>query len=111
MISIKSEVVIPLSQVGEHCPCRRAGKKVHPSTAHRWAVTGCAAEDGERVNLETIRVGGTTCTSVEALQRFFERLSARPESKVYRPANDRPASIAEMRRQERVERELATLGL
>ena len=26
--------------------------------------------------LETIQVGGTTCTSQESLQRFFERLQA-----------------------------------
>jgi hypothetical protein len=28
------------------------------------------------IRLEVIRVGGTLCTSVEALQRFFERLAS-----------------------------------
>lgn len=31
-----------------------------------------AAEDGQ---LDLVRVGGTNCTSVEALARFFDRLS------------------------------------
>ena len=44
---------------------------VHRSTVYRWAggrVNGC--------RLETLRVGGRRRTSVEALQRFFERLTA-----------------------------------
>ena len=69
MISIQCEQVIPMSKVGEHCPRRRGGKQVHMSTGLRWAKTGCSAEDRTRVYLETIRVGGTVCTSIEALQR------------------------------------------
>jgi hypothetical protein len=49
------------------------------STIYRWATAGVAG-----VKLETIRVGGTLCTSFEALQRFFERLtegnSVRPQT-------------------------------
>ena len=36
-----------------------------------WARNGIRG-----VRIETIRVGGTLCTSLEALQRFFDRLSA-----------------------------------
>lgn len=68
MISIQCEQVFPISKVGDHCPRRRGDKPVHMSTGLRWAKTGCRAEDGTRVYLETIRVGGTLCTSVEAVQ-------------------------------------------
>src|SRR3954462_13703065 len=111
MISISLETVIPLSKVGDYCPRRRAEKKVHSSTALRWAKSGCVAEDGTRVFLEKIRVGGTTCTSVEALQRFFERLSAQPERKAQQPLDVHSNSDALRRKHERVERELAMFGL
>ncbi len=39
---------------------------------YRWATEGLRG-----VHLETIQVGGTLCTSIEALQRFFERLGQR----------------------------------
>jgi hypothetical protein len=109
MVSIKFEQVIPMSKVGDHCPSRRGGKKVHFTTGIRWAKTGLVADDGTLVHLETIRVGGTKCTSVEALQRFFERLSAQPTSNAHQPAEDRNTSKARRRKQERVEQELAAL--
>ena len=39
-------------------------------TLYRWSAKGIRG-----VRLETIRVGGSLCTSVQALQRFFDRLS------------------------------------
>jgi hypothetical protein len=111
MISIASDTVIPLSMVGDYCPRRRAGKKVHSSTAQRWAKTGCVADDGTRVTLETIRVGRTLCTSVEALQRFFDRLSAQPQGKAQQALADRPSADTHRHKQERVELELAAFGL
>jgi hypothetical protein len=48
---------------------------VSPATLWRWSAVGCLARDGKRVKLETIRIGGSTCTSLEALERFFRRLS------------------------------------
>jgi hypothetical protein len=70
-ILISEETTLRLADVPKHVPTRRAGKKLHVATAFRWAKTGVRG-----VKLETIRIGGTLCTSVEALQRFFERLSA-----------------------------------
>jgi hypothetical protein len=46
-------------------------RKTNISTIYRWSTVGCRG-----VVLETIQVGGTRCTSREALQRFFVRLSA-----------------------------------
>jgi hypothetical protein len=69
-IILAEETVYPLTEIPEHLP-RRRGKKVHKSTVFRW-------RNGLRgVRLETIRCGGTLCTSLQAVQRFFDALSAR----------------------------------
>jgi hypothetical protein len=64
------ETILPLADAAKGLPRRRGGRRVHPSTLHRWATAGCRG-----VRLEIIQIGGTRCTSREALQRFFERLS------------------------------------
>ena len=71
MIDISSETLVSLTQATRHLPRRRKGKRPHASTLFRWAQKGCKG-----VRLETIQVGGTRCTSFEALQRFFEALTA-----------------------------------
>jgi hypothetical protein len=71
MIDSQSESVITLSQAADELPRRRRGRKTTVSTIYRWATAGCRG-----VILETIQIGATRCTSREALQRFFERLSA-----------------------------------
>jgi len=72
---------IPLTQVPKvirWLPRRRRGRKLNIATVFRWAQRGLRG-----VRLETISIGGTKCTSEEALKRFFARLSsfgASPES-------------------------------
>lgn len=70
MIDFTKERTFPLSQASRKIPRRRSGKRVHTATLYRWAAVGCRG-----VILETLQLGGTKCTSREALQRFFERLS------------------------------------
>src|SRR3954451_22020866 len=70
MIDSTAETLLSLAQAAEELPRRRRGRKTHVSTLYRWATAGCRG-----VLLETIQVGATRCTSREALQRFFERLS------------------------------------
>lgn len=65
MIDIAHEQLVPLQQVPRLLPPRLSGKRVHVSAIYRWAQRGVR---GNR--LEVIRVGGTTYTSREALQRF-----------------------------------------
>ncbi len=71
MIDTTTEAPIPLTQAADEQPRRRRGRKTHVSTLYRWATAGCRG-----VQLETIQIGATRCTSREALQRFFERLSS-----------------------------------
>ena len=66
---------------------------VHRSTVYRWAdgsVDGCC--------LETLRVGGRRRTSVEALQRFFERLTASGASPGPEPSQAATAAERELGR-------------
>src|SRR4051812_7397319 len=65
-----TETVLSLTEAASRLPRRRGSKKPHVATLYRWAQRGLRG-----VRLETIQVGGTLCTSSEALQRFFNRLS------------------------------------
>lgn len=70
MIDINTESVLSLADAAKRLPQRRGGKRPHVATLYRWASAGVRG-----VKLETLQVGGTLCTSLEALQRFCERCS------------------------------------
>jgi hypothetical protein len=103
-ILISEARVFPLADTPDHVPLRRGGKRLHPHTAFGWAKGRLRG-----VRLETIRVGGSLCTSAEALQRFFERLSALDSGAEAEPAPRSPVqrgrAIAKARAQ------LAKLGV
>lgn len=65
-----NETIITLSHAARLCPARRGGKPTHVSCIYRWTTRGLKG-----VVLEVIQVGGTRCTSREALDRFFNRLT------------------------------------
>jgi hypothetical protein len=101
MIDFATETVIPLTQATARIPRRRGGKKTHVSTVYRWTTVGCRG-----IVLEWLMVGGTRCTSIEALQRFFDRLTAGVSG------SERPERGASSEKQmDRVERELDRIGL
>jgi hypothetical protein len=70
MIDTRTETLLTFSQAAKELPCLRGNKKAHALTVYRWATAGCWG-----VVLESIQVGGTRCTSKEAIQRFCERLT------------------------------------
>ena len=70
MLDLATEHILTLNDACGKLPRRRRGSRPHVATLYRWAQRGIKG-----VKLETIQVGGTLCTSVEALQRFFDRLS------------------------------------
>lgn len=74
-IDVFTEKVVTLKQAIRLLPKTSRGNDLHVGTLYRWILGGLRSADGMVVRLETIKVGGTTCTSQEALQRFFERLS------------------------------------
>lgn len=69
------EEILSISQAAHNLPAVRGGKKPHPNTIIRWAKSGIKSKSGKIIRLEIFRVGGTTCTSVNALRRFFDRLN------------------------------------
>ena len=70
MIDPSSEKLISLKEAAKGLPGRRMGKRPHVSCIYRWTVAGCRG-----IVLESIQVGGTRCTSLEAISRFFRSLT------------------------------------
>jgi hypothetical protein len=85
MIDLSLETVLPFRAACAQLPRRRAGRQMRPSTLYRWSRQGLRG-----VRLETIQVGGTQCTSIEALQRFFVQLSAPAEDRDRRDVRPTP---------------------
>lgn len=65
MIDIEHENLVSLHDVLKLFPARANGKRIHISAVYRWVQRGVRG-----VHLEIVRVGGTSYTSREALQRF-----------------------------------------
>jgi hypothetical protein len=70
-----TEVLRPLADAARQLPPLRGGKPVWPSTVWRWATRGIRDRNGAVVRLEIIKLGGTCCTSEQALTRFFRALT------------------------------------
>ena len=70
MIDIKSENLLTVRQAARRIPGRRRGKSIHITAVYRWIQGGVHG-----VHLAAAQIGGTTYTSVEALQRFSEALT------------------------------------
>jgi hypothetical protein len=79
MIDLQRETILTLAEVCVHpvVARRRRGTRLNISTMWRWFAKGVRAKrGGARIKLETV-LQGPNCrvTSVEALQRFFERMT------------------------------------
>jgi hypothetical protein len=70
MIDAQREHLATFTEAAAWLPLRRRQRPVHPGTLTRWAIGGLRG-----VRLEYVQVGGTKCTSREALDRFFARLA------------------------------------
>ena len=74
MIDLHTDSLLPISRVPMWMESK-SGTRVHKSTVHRWHLRGCRG-----VKLETLMVGGVRHTSHEALERFFQLVTAANES-------------------------------
>lgn len=99
MIDLEHEALVPLREVPRRLPVRANGKRLHISAVYRWVTRGVRG-----FVLESIRVAGTTYTSVEALQRFAEAQSHDGTDRTQRLSQTRQQAINEA--SERVRREL-----
>lgn len=100
-IDLKKEKLLSFNDAAKLLPRRRGGKSVHVSTLHRWAKNGC-----KHVCLEYTQVGGTRCTSIEALARFFQKLNDKTEL-----ASPGPTLNCRRREVEKANRALESEGL
>ena len=70
-IDVNAEHVLPLAALARRLPARRDDRPVSPATIHRWRLPGVRG-----VRLECVRIGGIWHTSLEAYQRWVDRLTA-----------------------------------
>jgi hypothetical protein len=71
VIDVNREQMVTLSQLARRLPRRRMERPVHPATIHRWRCPGVRG-----IRLECVRIGGIWHTSLEAYQRWVDRLNA-----------------------------------
>jgi hypothetical protein len=74
VIDWNTEEMLTMAQAAAEVPHTGRGR-THVSTVYRWALRGVHG-----VRLSTLQCGGTTFTSRQALQRFFEELTRRREA-------------------------------
>ena len=80
MIDISSEKLLTPVEIAAYIPRRRAGKKCNIATIYRWMSEGHLG-----IKLEYLSIGGTKCTTICALQKFFDDLTAQAEGKPVEP--------------------------
>jgi hypothetical protein len=66
------EDLLPLAEVARRLPRRRGHRPTHLATLHRWRTSGLKG-----IRLECLRVGGTWCTNLDNVAKFFAELTAR----------------------------------
>jgi len=103
MIDISLEETFSLTEAAKRLPRRRKDKRPNVATLYRWAQTGCRG-----VRLETICIGATRCTSMEAMQRFFDALTLQADGQ---PVAAPPRPKSRKRQIEAAERRLAQAGI
>jgi hypothetical protein len=108
MIETSTETLLSLRDAAKRLPGRRQGKRPAVETLYRWTLHGCRG-----IVLESAQIGGTRCTSIEALDRFFAALSAasRAGQLVPPPLSTARMSAARRRQVEQAERELTEAGI
>jgi hypothetical protein len=64
---------MPLAEIAKHLP-KRNGRGVSRSTLYRWVKYGLKGH-----KLAYVQVGGTRCTSMANVEKFFASLSSEPQ--------------------------------
>jgi hypothetical protein len=88
-----NDPLIPLTQVPariQWLPHRRRGRATHPTTILSWAKAGVAG-----IKLETVRVGGTLCTTETAVREFLQAVTEAESGTASDPAPNAVASPAQ----------------
>lgn len=99
MIDTTKEQLIPVREVPAYLEKRGFGRRMHVAAVYRWVHHGL---DG--VRLESVRIGGTTVTSAEAIQRWAAAREQHRQRRYSAPAA--PAVTAAARKREETRRRL-----
>lgn len=88
MIDVRIESLIPLDEAAKLAPGYH-GRCASEATVRRWIRVGMRG-----VVLESVIAGGRRCTSRDAIQRFFTRLTEARDTPVgrYRRRTTRPTA-------------------
>jgi hypothetical protein len=107
--TITSEVLsgsgLSLSQAARRFPPFRESKPVAPSTVFRWIASGVRLQDGRRIRLEAVRLGGRWLTSEQAIQRFIDRQTPNLDTD---PTPRAPTPTQRAKRADRARKKLET---
>jgi hypothetical protein len=82
MFDISKEELILVRDLPDHLPKQPSGKKLHTSAVYRWMKHGV-----QGVRLETIFIAGCRYSSIEALNRFWQRVTDAKDCKLSRQEN------------------------
>ena len=74
------EELVPLVQAA-----RQAGLRLARSTMIRWAVDGIRSEDGERICIDSARIGSIWKTTPKAVMRFIRARTAQARNREVLP--------------------------
>ncbi|MEX2389193.1 MAG: DUF1580 domain-containing protein [Phycisphaeraceae bacterium] len=99
MIDIHEDQLIPIREVPKRLPARPSGRQMHISAIYRWIQRGVRG-----VKLEAVKIGGSSYTSLEALQRFSEQLTLQNKER-----RDPPLSAQRRRQIEAASRQVAEI--
>ncbi len=78
--SLTKEQPVPLSKVPQLFPALGRKGNLSFSTVYRWVTKGLKVPSGKRVRLEASRLGGGWVTTMEAIDRFVDRLTSAHET-------------------------------
>lgn len=87
-IDAARESVLSFGEAARYVGNLKGGKALSFQTLFRWATKGCSG-----VVLESICIGGTRCTSKEALHRFFDGVTRARASATASGVPDLGASV------------------
>jgi hypothetical protein len=112
MIDITTEQAIGLHEASRLYPSFRNGRPTHISTPLRHITRGVRLSNGQVVRLEGARLGGRWITTIEAVERFMQRLTAGAVGSAHDSQASTTTVTTRRRRQEldRVDRELSEAG-
>ncbi len=94
---------VPIGEVGRHLPGRPSAQAVF-----RWHNKGLIGANGERIKLDTIKIGGRRFVEPAALESFLAALQEAPE-----PAAEKASQVGDReaaRRAEAADAALESMG-